>query len=140
MITDKFSATEENIKRLEEALEYERSKFFNLREKQLSPVGSIWGQTLVGETSIQTQEEVERLANMRIKQVKQLRKDLDQCLQGIKELSRTEATFLSQTKVKESIMWLGMELKEIKGDKSFYKNSYDPTSTVIEDAADRLKL
>lgn len=82
-----------------------------------------------------------------IARVKQHRKDLDATLQAVKasgvgigrgaggrELS------LSVTKLQESIMWLGMVLKEINPGNTPYPQSYNPDSPVVEPTADGLKL
>lgn len=77
-----------------------------------------------------------------VSETKQLRKDLDEVLQrmklaGQRNPTRERSTAIS--KLQESIMWLGMDLKE-RGTPSPYPNSYDPQSPVIDPTADGLKL
>lgn len=49
---------------------------------------------------------------LEIVKTKQLRKDIDEVLQRVKELSSTRERGLAITKLQESIMWLSMHLKE----------------------------
>lgn len=74
-----------------------------------------------------------------IKADKQLRKNLDEQLQTLKELTPSRERALALTKLQEAIMWLGMDLKRIGGGKP-YPASYDPTSNVVEPPADGIKL
>jgi hypothetical protein len=74
-----------------------------------------------------------------IKADKQLRKNLDEQLQVLKELSPSRERALAITKLQECIMWLGMDLKRI-GNPNPYPHSYDPASPVVEPTADNLKL
>jgi hypothetical protein len=75
-----------------------------------------------------------------ITETKQLRKDLDDKLQHLKDSPRkSRERSLAITKIQEAIMWLGMDLKDI-GAPNPYPHSYDPTSPVIEPTADGLKL
>ena len=53
-----------------------------------------------------------------IVKTKQLRKDIDEVLQRVKELSSIRERSLTITKLQEGIMWLGMHLKAL--------NSPDP--------------
>jgi hypothetical protein len=86
---------------------------------------------------------------------KQWRKDLDEVLQRIKDQSglnpkcdsssarKSRERSLAVTKIQEAIMWLGMDLKDLKDigeTPNPYPHSYDPTSPVIEPTADGLKL
>lgn len=71
---------------------------------------------------------------------KQLRKDLDVILQGMKISSRkSRERSISITKLQESIMWLGMDLKDLN-EPNPYPNSYKPENNKIEPTADGLKL
>ena len=70
---------------------------------------------------------------------KQLRVELDNMLQKLKELPPSRERALSITKVQEAIMWLGMDLKRI-GTPTPYPNSKDPTNTIVDPTADGLKL
>jgi len=87
-------------------------------------------------------------------QTKQWRKDLDECLQRLKQGSDKGYTgerapdhpvrgsrerSLAMTKIEEAIMWLGMDLKA-QGTPNPYPHSKDPTSLVIEPTADGLKM
>lgn len=80
---------------------------------------------------------------------KSLRKGLDLHLQVLRTCPSSRERSLSITKLQESIMWLGMDLKRIndtakengfKISENPYPNSYDPSNTVIEPTADGLKL
>lgn len=73
---------------------------------------------------------------------KGLRKDLDTILQLLKESPsnrKSRERSLSQTKIEEAIMWLGMDLKAI-GTPNPYPNSKDPSNLKIDPTADGLKL
>jgi len=87
-------------------------------------------------------------------QTKQWRKDLDECLQRLKQGSDKGYTgerapdhpvrssrerSLAITKIEEAIMWLGMDLKA-QNTPNPYPHSKDPTSLVIEPTADGLKM
>ena len=87
-------------------------------------------------------------------QTKQWRKDLDECLQRIKQGSDKGFTglrhpdhpvrssrerSLAVTKIEEAIMWLGMDLKA-QNTPNPYPQSYNPDSNLIEPTADGLKL
>jgi hypothetical protein len=74
-----------------------------------------------------------------IKADKQLRKNLDEQLQTLKELTPSRERALTITKLQEAIMWLGMDLKRL-GNPTPYPHSYDPASNVVEPPADGLKL
>lgn len=71
---------------------------------------------------------------------KQFRKDLDEILQRVKGSTRiSRERSLCVTKLQESIMWLGMDLKA-QNTPSPYPESYNPDSPTIEPTADGLKL
>ena len=71
---------------------------------------------------------------------KQLRKDIDEQIQKIKELPASRERSLAITKLQEGVMWLGMDLKRLN-EPNPYPNSKDPsTGSVIEPTADGLKL
>lgn len=89
-----------------------------------------------------------------ITNVKSFRKELDAILQGMKTsaIKPTESPLpgagsvpggreraLAITNLQQSIMWLGMNLKEL-GAANPYPTSYDPSSTTVEPTADGLKL
>lgn len=77
----------------------------------------------------------------RIKITKGYRKALDAILQDIvTDGFRTSEKFLAITKLKEAIMWLGMDLKELNDGVSCYKEGYNPDSAVVEPVADGLQL
>lgn len=75
--------------------------------------------------------------------IKQLRKDIDQVLQQVKAAAQDHPSrekSLSITKLQESIMWLGMDLKRLN-EPNPYPSSKDPnTGDKIEPTADGLKL
>ena len=70
---------------------------------------------------------------------KTLRVSLDENLQKLKELSRSRERSISITKLQESIMWLGMDLKRLN-EPNPYPDSYKPENTKIAPTADDLKL
>lgn len=70
---------------------------------------------------------------------KQLRKDLDQSLQNLKELKPSRERALAKTKLQEAIMWLGMDLKRLH-EPNPYPNSYNPENTIVDPTADGLTL
>ena len=73
-------------------------------------------------------------------ETKEFRVALDAVLQRIKagkRLSRERS--LAVTKLQESIMWLGMDLKDMH-EPNPYPNSYNPSNTTIERTADGLAL
>ena len=77
---------------------------------------------------------------------KQLRKNLDEQLQLLKGLPKSRERSLSITKLQESIMWLGMDLKRLDEPNPYpYPDSYSPSNTIlgntkIAPTADNLKL
>lgn len=78
----------------------------------------------------------------RIKEVKQCRKELDDTLQLVRLLSGddpSEEISLVIVKIKEGIMWLGMELKRL-GTPNPYPHSYDPSNATVDPTADGLQL
>ena len=78
--------------------------------------------------------------NLEIPKIKQLRKDIDDVIQRVKDLDGCREVSICITKLQEAVMWLGMDLKRI-GDVNPYPNSKDPsTGTKIEHTADNLKL
>ncbi len=74
-----------------------------------------------------------------ITDTKQLRKDIDEIIQHIKALDKCRETSIVITKLQESVMWLGMNLKRLGNDNP-YPESYNPKSTKIEPTADGLKF
>lgn len=71
---------------------------------------------------------------------KQLRKDIDEKIQEIKNLPPSRERSLAITKLQEGVMWLGMDLKRLN-DENPYPSSKDPSSgDKIEPTADGLKL
>lgn len=80
-----------------------------------------------------------------IKEIKSLRKDIDETIKRVKALPKSRETALTITKLQEGVMWLGMELKRISEENpgflnNPYPNSKDPSNTKIEPTADRLTL
>lgn len=70
---------------------------------------------------------------------KKLRKDLDERLQELKKLPKSRERAISITKLQESIMWLGMDLKRL-GEENPYPESYNPENTTIDKTSDGLSL
>jgi hypothetical protein len=89
------------------------------------------------ETPVMTEPSTEPSWDVRAD--KQLRKELDQSLQFLKSLPTSRERAIAITKLQESIMWLGMDLKRL-AEPNPYPFSYDPTSPVISPTADQLKL
>ena len=76
-----------------------------------------------------------------ITETKQLRKDIDDNIQRLKNSERTSRErSISITKLQEAVMWLGMDLKAMN-EPNPYPSSKDPsTGDKIEPTADNLKL
>ncbi|MDD3038620.1 hypothetical protein [Bacteroides sp.] len=71
---------------------------------------------------------------------KQLRKDINEKIQEIKNLPSSRERSLAITKLQEGVMWLGMDLKRLN-EENPYPSSKDPSSgDKIEQTADGLKL
>lgn len=76
----------------------------------------------------------ERARLSAIAQTKQFRKELDFTLQALKASPRRSAEREESIKnLKQAIMWLGMDLKEI-GTPTPYPHSYDPSSPIVDKA------
>lgn len=72
--------------------------------------------------------------------IKQLRKDIDEIIQRVKSLDSCREVSIAITKLQESVMWLGMDLKRLNQDDP-YPSSKDPsTGTKIDPTADNLKF
>lgn len=83
-------------------------------------------------TSMERTEEI--VAN------KQLRKDLDEKIQEVKNLPVSRERSICITKLQEAVMWLGMDLKRLNADNP-YPSSKDPsTGDKIEPTADGLRF
>lgn len=74
-----------------------------------------------------------------IKNTKQLRKDIDEVLQRVKDLEYRYETANAIRKLQEGIMWLGMNLKRL-GETDPYPESRNTESDKIEPTADGLKM
>lgn len=71
---------------------------------------------------------------------KQLRKDLDEKIQEVKNLPASRERSICITKLQEAVMWLGMDLKRLNSDNP-YPSSKDPsTGDKIEPTADGLRF
>lgn len=71
---------------------------------------------------------------------KQLRKDIDEKIQEIKNLPPSRERSLAITKLQEGVMWLGMDLKRLN-EENPYPSSKDPSSgDKIEPTADGLRF
>jgi hypothetical protein len=80
-----------------------------------------------------------------IRTVKDLRQSIDLQIQRVKALSPSRERALVITKLREGVMWLGMDLKRINeanpgASPNPYPNSKDPSNTKIEPTADGLEL
>lgn len=88
---------------------------------------------------------------------KQLRRDIDEIIQRLKEKSsryepgdesyskrQSRERSLAFTHLQEAVMWLGMDLKAINDERGAVENPYphskDPTNTIIDPTAEGLKL
>ena len=72
--------------------------------------------------------------------IKQLRKDIDEIIQRVRDLEPCRETSISITKLQEAVMWLGMDLKRLNQENP-YPSSKDPsTGTKIESTSDNLKF
>ena len=75
-----------------------------------------------------------------IVETKTLRRDLDVILQRVKSSDRkSRERSITDTKLTEAIMWLGMDLKALDAPNP-YPNSKDPSNLKIEPTADGLKM
>lgn len=75
-----------------------------------------------------------------IVETKTLRRDLDVILQRVKSSGRkSRERSITDTKLTEAIMWLGMDLKALDAPNP-YPNSKDPSNLKIEPTADGLKM
>lgn len=71
--------------------------------------------------------------------IKQLRKDIDDVIQRVRELEPCRETSICITKLQEAVMWLGMDLKRLN-EPNPYPESKSPNSMRIEPTADGLKM
>lgn len=71
--------------------------------------------------------------------IKQLRKDIDEIIQRVRELDSCRETSIVITKLQEAVMWLGMDLKRLNQPDP-YPESKDPSSMRIEPTADGLRM
>ncbi len=71
---------------------------------------------------------------------KQLRKDIDEIIQRVRNMPLSRERSLAITKLQEAVMWIGMDLKRLN-EPNPYPSSKDPsTGSTIEPTADNLKL
>jgi hypothetical protein len=70
---------------------------------------------------------------------KELRRDIDEKIQLVKQLPASRERSLCITKLQEAVMWLGMDLKRLNAPNP-YPDSKDPSNTRIQPTADGLKL
>lgn len=71
--------------------------------------------------------------------IKQLRKDIDEIIQRVRDLDSCRETSIVITKLQEAVMWLGMDLKRLN-EPDPYPESKNPNSMRIDPTADNLKL
>lgn len=74
-----------------------------------------------------------------VAKTKQCRKDIDEIIQRVKDLTQCKETDRAITKLQEAVMWLGMNLKRL-GEENPYPENKNPESARIEPTADGLKL
>lgn len=79
------------------------------------------------------------IRDQEIREIKSLRKDLDEIIQRIKALPPSRECSLAITKSQEAVLWLGMELKR-RNEPNPYPHSKDPSNSIIDPTADGLKL
>lgn len=72
-------------------------------------------------------------------EVKKGRVTGDAYIQFLKTLPPSREVSLAITNAQQSVMWLGMALKEL-GTANPYPNSYNPNNATVEPTADGLKL
>ena len=72
--------------------------------------------------------------------IKQLRKDIDDVIQRVRDLQTCDEVNLVITKLQEAIMWLGMDLKRLNQDNPYPSSKDASTGTKIEPTADNLKF
>tara|TARA_A100000172_G_C3044260_1_gene111892 strand:- start:75039 stop:75674 length:636 start_codon:yes stop_codon:yes gene_type:complete len=84
-------------------------------------------------------EDDNSLVNHDVRCDKLLRVSLDKELQNLKKLGRSRERSLATTKLQESIMWLGMDLKRLN-EPNPYPDSYKPENNKIAPTADGLKM
>ena len=78
--------------------------------------------------------------NKEVPAIKELRKDIDDVIQRVRNLDSCRETSIAITKLQEAVMWLGMDLKRLNQPNP-YPSSKDPsTGTQIEPTADNLKF
>lgn len=70
---------------------------------------------------------------------KECRVDIDAVLQKVKVLPPSRERSLSVTKLQESIMWLGMDLKRLNAENP-YPDGMNPDNAKVEPTADGLKM
>lgn len=71
--------------------------------------------------------------------IKQLRKDIDETIQRVRELDSCRETSIVIIKLQEAVMWLGMDLKRLN-EPDPYPESKNPSSMRIEPTADGLRM
>jgi len=86
----------------------------------------------------EVKEHREEVKEHRIVFCKTLRKALDENLQRLKTQKPSRHMALSITHLEDSIMRLGMELKDLG--LTAYPNSYKPENTIVDPTEDGLKL
>jgi len=107
--------------------------------KSLDLLTAIKGARKMREKPEQDQEGYDEFIESEIKLDKMLRKNLDAELQRLKALDSSDERDLAMVRLKECIMWLGMDLKRLGGPNP-YPESYNPDSPVVEQTADGLEL
>ncbi len=88
-------------------------------------------------------EKLEAMRKESVMENKQLRVDMDKCLQILKGHDKptraSQERSIAMRKLQEAIMWLGMDNKALH-EQNPYPNSMDPTNAKVEPTADGLKM
>lgn len=108
------------------------------------PMESVIGSAASEEELTKRKENIKRgvseWLDVCVREDKLFRRKLDEILQEIKKSGRmSDERMWCIHYLKNSIMWLGMDLKALR-EESPYPESYNPESKVVEPTADGLKL
>lgn len=97
----------------------------------------------IPEPELTLAERLEAMRKESVMQNKQLRVDLDKCLQILKGhmgvVRSSQERSIAMRKLQEAIMWLGMDNKALH-EENPYPNSMKPENAMVEPTADGLKL
>lgn len=87
----------------------------------------------------------ENETDKQVRQVKSLRRSIDEVIQEVRQVKSSREVSLTITKLQEGVMWLGMELKRIGQENPGlisppYPDGKNPENTKIQPVAGGLKL